>query len=169
MNPLFIFEHRLLGVHSLQAKPVFDWNQSSFSWSKTHLNKIWSIHRSFLKIIPSNHLPPPKSSYISLKSSDHPSKESGTIESPYQGFMKVLQYTTRHPFLNTATRTDNSTFLNSWDFGSHNLTYHGHQDSRTRNLSFITHHTHDHIILHQLSHLTIFFVLLKRRFIKSVQ
>ncbi|KAF2555550.1 hypothetical protein F2Q68_00015089 [Brassica cretica] len=69
--------------------------------------------KSFLKIIPSNHLSSTKSTHISLKSSDHPSKESGTIESPYQGFIKVLQYTTRHPFLNTATRTDNSTFLNS--------------------------------------------------------
>ncbi|KAF3546065.1 hypothetical protein DY000_02006920 [Brassica cretica] len=42
---------------------------------------------SFLKIIPSNHLPPPKSSHISLKSSDHPSKESGTKGSHHKGFI----------------------------------------------------------------------------------
>ena len=34
VNPLFIYEHWLLGVHSLQAKLVFDHKQSSFSWSR---------------------------------------------------------------------------------------------------------------------------------------
>ncbi|KAH0892903.1 hypothetical protein HID58_055332, partial [Brassica napus] len=67
---------------------------------------------SFLKFIPSNHLSSTKSTHISLKSSDHPSKESGTKGSHHKGFIKWK------PWLGMSVQKEAKTKRSSQDVSS---------------------------------------------------
>lgn len=71
MNRLFIFEHRLLRVHSLIAKLVFDHNRvHSLDLRYIYTRSDQSIYHFWKS--------PSKSIHITLKPSDFPSKASGT-------------------------------------------------------------------------------------------